>query len=276
MYHNKIKQSIIALIILISIISISAVALKWKPMTFDNPGTKRLLKSATGNHYYFRALPEKSMYVNVKDLTAIEIRSISKVKVSKPQLILKYDDKRVTYDLKLVAVSAEYQIYEPIRITLPPGLTRMELICYNTNIYFRAFQPVPVQNKKPKTPSLKIISHAGVYNLEHETKLAKYYGFTDTTGFSFQVNKGVPITLYVRAQLTERQLPIYGVYENGKLLRKITLSMKRTNTYTTDSIAHLTIGKRDDFSAQDKVKTYTLKALTPHLFIARAVVRKTK
>jgi len=261
---------------MITTILTGATALKWKPMMFDNPGTKRLLKTAGGNYYYYRSLPEKSMFINIKDLSAIEIRSISKAPVKNPQLVLKYEDKRVTYDLKLIAVSDDYQVYEPLSLTLPPGLNSLELISYNSNLYFRAFQPIPVQPKKPKTPSLKIISKAGEYNLVHEVKQSKYYAFGDTLGFSFQINKGVAFTLYVRAQLTERKVPIFGLYENGKLVKKIPLSLKRTNTYTAEGLSNLTIGKRQDFSPQDKVKTYTLRALTDHLFIGRVVIRKTK
>ena len=276
MFINKVKPYIALIILLTAVAGISAAALRWKPMTFDNPGTRRLLKTATGNYYFYRSLPEKSMYLDIKDLTAVEIRALSKAPVRNPQFVLVYDGGRVTYDLKLIAVSDEYQIYDPIRITLPPGLNRTELICYNSNIYFRAFQPVPVQSKKPKTPSLKIISSAGEHDLEHEASKSRYYALNDAQGFFFQVNKGLPFTLYIRAQLTDRQVPVCGLYEDGKLVKRITLSQKRTNTYYVDDLPHLTIGKREDFSARDKIVTYELKPLSGHLFIAKPVIRKTK
>lgn len=276
MQLNRIKHIIIVTLILTVVLSLSAVALRWKPMTFDNPGTRRLLKTATGNYYFYRSLPEKSMYLDIRDLTAVEIRAISKAPVKNPQFIIKSDNQRVTYDLKLIAVSDEYQIYEPIRITLPPGLTRLELICYYSNIYFRAFQPVTVQSKKPKVPSLKIIAGADDYYLEHEGKQSKYYGFNEKQNLSFQVNKGLPFTLYIRAQLKDREVPVVGLYEDGKLIKKITLSQKRTNTYSVEGIPHLTIGKREDFYAREKIMTYELKALSGHLFIAKPIIRKTK
>ncbi|MFO7659812.1 MAG: hypothetical protein R6V77_02765 [Candidatus Cloacimonadaceae bacterium] len=276
MLPYKIKHIIIVTLILTAVLSLSAVALRWKPMTFDNPGTRRLLKTSTGNYYFYRSLPEKSMYLDIRDLTAVEIRAISKAPVKNPQFIIKSDNQRVVYDLKLIAVSDEYQIYEPIRITLPPGLTRLELICYYSSIYFRAFQPVTVQSKKPKVPSLKIIDSAGDYTLKRESHQSKYFGFNEKQSLTFQVNQGFPFTLYIRAQLKDREIPIVGLYEDGKLIKKITLSQKRTNTYSVEGIPHLTIGKREDFYAREKVMTYELKALSGHLFIAKPLIRKTK
>ncbi len=276
MLKHKIKYIVALILILSALAGLSAVALKWKPMTFDNPGTRRLLKTPTGNFYFYRSLPEKSMYLDIRDLTALEIRAISKAPVKKPQFIIKADNKRVVYDLKLIAVSEEYQVYEPIRLTLPPGLTRLELICYFSEIYFRAFQPVTVQSKKPKVPSLKIIASAGEYDIEHEGSKSRYYGVNEEKSLTFQVNQGLPFTLYMRAQLQDREVPILGLYEDGKLIKRITLSQKRTNTYTVEGIPHLTIGKREDFFAREKVMTYELKALSGHLFLVRPVIRKAK
>jgi hypothetical protein len=241
---------------------------------FENPGTRRLVKSAAGNHYFYRSLPEKSMIIRVKDLSSIEIRSISKAPVSKPRFFLKYDNKRTEYDLKLLAVSEKYQVFEPIKVSLPPGLTQLEIICYEWDVYFRVYQPVAVQSKKARIPALKITAKAKDYELVGPTSKHTYYAFNDSNAFAFQVRNGMPFSLYIRAELTSRQLPKFGLYEDGKLISKYELSLKRTNSYKAEGIAHLTIGKKVDFPAKDKTKNYELRALTGHQFIARPVIRK--
>jgi len=253
---------------------LSQTTLKWKPVDFENPGTRRLLRTAAGNAYFYRSQPEKSMTVKVKDLTAVEIRAISKAKVNKPEFVLKYQNKRTTFNLKLTAVSESYQIYEPVRITLPPGLTQLEIISYDRDTYFRVYVPVAVQSKKAKIPSLKITAKEGVHEVAGPTAKHDYYSFNDKTALAFQVNKGRPFSLYVRAELTSKQTPVFGIYEDGKLVQRYELSTKRTSTYKTEGINHLTIGKKVDFPAQDMVKTYELRSISKHKFIARPVIRK--
>ncbi len=265
---------ILSLLLIIAAVITGAAELKWKPLTFDNPGTKRLLKSNHGNYYFYRPLPEKSMIINVKDLTVIEIRAISKAAVSKPNFVLKYNNKSITYDLKLLSASADYQVYEPVRITLPPAVSKLELISYKNTIYYRAFKPLPV--KQPKTPALQIISKAGDYKLTKENKQSGYYAFNSSIPLVFQVNKGKTLSLFIRAQLTEKVIPVFGLYQDGKFIRTVALSLKRTNTYKAEGITHLTIGKRIDFPMQDKIVRYELRPVTNHLFIARPVITITK
>lgn len=265
---------ILFLLLICATILTGAAELKWKPMTFDNPGTKRLLKSEKGNYYFYRPLPEKSMFINVKELAVIEIRAISKAVVSKPSFVLKYNNKSVTYDLKLISASAKYQVYEPIRITLPPAVNKLELISYKNTIYYRSFKPLPP--KKPQTPSLNIISKAADVKLTKGDKKSDYYAFNNSVPLVFQVNKGKSVTLFIRAQLTEKVIPVFGLYQDGKFIRTVALSLKRTNTYKAEGITHLTIGKRIDFTMQDKIVKYELRPVTNHLFIARPVITKTK
>jgi len=276
MTKYKIRFTLTMLALVISLLLMGQASVKWKAMAFDNPGSKRLLKSAKSSCFYYRSLPEKSMFINVKDMQAIEIRAIAKSKVDKPQFILKYNDKKTAYALKFFSASVSYQIYEPIRITIMPGVKQIELISYDRNIYYRAFYPVTIQKKKSVVPSLKIMGHAGEYNLENQAHKVKYYGAKSTMPLTFQVNKGKMFSLFVRAQLTEKEVPTFDLYRDGKFINKVSLSLKRSKSYNIAGIQHLTIGKKLDFPAQTTVAKYELRPVTDHLFIARPVIKLQK
>lgn len=275
--QTKIKLSLTVILIILSVLVSAAVTVKWKPMPFDNPGSKRILKSETGNYFYFRSLPEQNMLLDVKDVTTLEIRSMSKAKVTNPNFILHNNGKKTVYRLEFKALqqsgSNQYWIYEPIRITLPPNLIQLELTCYSRDIYFRAFKAVTIV-PKPKLPPLQIQAHAGAYDLTSGSAKSRYYAFNESTSFSFQVNKGRPFALYVRAELTGRDTPVFAIYKDGKLSKQIKLSTKRSNSYKVEGILNLTIGRKVEFPATDKLARYELRPVTPHLFLAKPVILK--
>jgi hypothetical protein len=275
MYKYKKSTLTILILIIVAVAINGAVVLKWKPMLFENPGSKRLVKDSTGSYYFFRSQPEKTLLVNVKDLNSIEIRVVSKAKISNPQFSLIYENKQFKYDLKLLSVSEKFQVFAPVKVTLPAGLTQVELLCFDRNIYFRAFMPIEVK-PKIRIPALKITSRTKEYDIAGPAASHKYYAFTESTAFAFQIRQGVAYTLYVRAQLTSKDKPVFGLYEDGKLVGKYEFPIRSTNTYKMDGVIHLTIGKKLDFPAQNKLTRYELKALSGHMFIARPVIRKVK
>jgi hypothetical protein len=276
MSHKYTRLIQLGILLLLVISSFAAASVKWKAMVFDNPGTKRLLKTDKGGIYLYRSMPEKSMFINVTGLTVIELRAIGMDKVSKPGFTIKYGNKRVNYDLKLTSVSAQYQVFEPIRLTLPPDTKQLELISYNRNLYYRAFKPETIQKKKVIVPPLKITNKAGEYSLKSPTGEHKYYALKDSVTFAFEVNKGRAFSLYIRAELTGKQVPVVGLYQDGQLVQKIPLSLKRTSTYAATGLKNLTTGKKLDFAPKAKLTKYELRPMTGHLFIVRPVIKKTR
>jgi hypothetical protein len=275
MLKSRFTLIIILLLVIMSFILTGAATVKWKPLNFDNPGTKRLVKSTAGNYFFFRSLPEETLLLKVKDLSSIEIRVVSKAKVSNPDFTIYFNNTHVTYKLKLLAVSEKFQVFEPVKVDLPAGVTQAELLCYDRNIYFRAFMPVVIV-PKAKVPALKITAKSRDYMVTGPGTQHIYYGFNPSANLTFQIRKGVPFTLYIRAELTSKYKPVFELYEDGKLIGKYELSLKSTNYYTTEGIAHLTIGKKLDFPVRDKPVIYELKSQSGHLFLARPVVKKVK
>lgn len=255
-------------------LSFATASLRWKPMNFDNPGSKRLLKATPGSYFFYRSLPEKSMLINVKNSSTIEIRAFSNIKLEKPVFYLKYADQKATYDLKLLSVNAQYQVYEPVRITLPPGVKQLELLCYNRNTYFRAFEPIQIQKKKPPTPSLLISSFLAKTPLLNNAQQSVYYSFDATKPLTFQVKKGKVCHLYYRGQITDKSIPAFSIHKDGVLLGNYKVSAKRTNTYKVEGFKHLSTGKILELPATDKTVSYELRATTKHVLIAKPVIKK--
>jgi hypothetical protein len=273
-YNHKLVP--LLLLLLGALLLTGAAAQKWKSLQFTNPGSKRLLKTGGGNHYYYRSLPEQSMLLDVKDLTSVEIRAIAKAKVANPMIILKYGGKRYINELKIASISEKYQVYQPLQINIPQGVKQLELVSYNRNIYYRAFRPVQPVVKKTSVPPLKMLSDNKPYKVDNGKTTTAYYAFKDTAPLTFQINKGKPFSLYVRAELSGEEAPVFAVYANGQLIRQYTLSIKETSAYKVEGLPHLTVGRKIDFEAADKITRYELKAVSAHLFIAKPVIRKVK
>ena len=269
------KKMLLVLCLIFSItLSLAETNLRWKAMNFDNPGSKRLLKTETGKYFFYRSLPEKSMLINVEQTTTIEIRAISKIKISKPVFYLKYADKKTAYDLKFTSDIPDYQIYEPVRINLPPGVKQLELLCYDRNLYFRAFEPIQIQKKKISVPVLKINSYLSSVHLTNHKTDKVYYSLDSTKSLSFQVKKGLSCSLFLRAKITDKKTPEIAIYKNGVLLDKHLLSTKRTSTYKVDGFNHLSIGKKIELPATDITSVYEIRAVSNHLFIAKPTINK--
>jgi len=94
---------------------------KMKPLTFDNPGNRRLLKTETDSYYYFRAKPEKSMTLNVEGISSIELRSFAIAKLNKPKVISIIGKQSTTHDLVLQERLEGFYLYQPVTIRHSQG-----------------------------------------------------------------------------------------------------------------------------------------------------------
>lgn len=276
--QKKMIKSLLSLLLIVFVCSITGAAtLKWKALPFGNPGSKRVLKTEQGSYFYYRSLPEKNMLLSTKDIATVEIRSFSKVKADKAEFILHMSGKKIAYSPKFNEIRTmgdnKYYTFEPVRIVLPPKTDKLELTCYDRNVYFRAFQVITI-TPKPKVPALKILSQPKVYTLASDKTSKPYYAFRDKDYLRFQINKGKTMSLYLRAELINKEIPVFALYKDGQYIQQIQLPVKRTKTYKVEGILNLTIGKRVDFPAISKIAVYELRPVTDHLFLARPIILK--
>lgn len=267
-----------ALVFLMSLICMLALAatenIRYKPLEFVNPGNRRLLKTAAGNYYYFRALPEKSMTISVNGMESIQIRSISTVQVRKPQVIIIINKNRTTYDLKQTATVNGWYLYEPADITLIGKPDKIEILCYDREFYFRVYERI-VPKPRPQTlPNLQIVEHGGVMQMNHNSSSSEYYSFEPGHNLRFNLNNKRTAVIYVRARLTDRSTPVLDLYRNNELVERIELSTARTTKYSVTGIKHLTVGKKIELPAQEGTVQYSLRSVSEHLFLARPVILK--
>lgn len=256
------------------VLSLMGAALpKYKVLNFDNPGTKRALKSNAGSFYFYRSLPEKSMTVSVKGLSGIELRSFSTDKIAKPQVIVTMNKKKTTYDLIFSEVINGYYVYKPVAIPVPAGAETADILCYNKAVYFRSFYTVvPKPKVSTKKPSLQITEHAGMIKISHDGKQSDYYSFTQNQELRFVINNNRNADLYVRARLMDKTLPAFELYHNGKLIDTYDFSLKRTTQYKVPGVSSLSIGRKIVLKLGNG--EYVLKAKTDHMFFARPVIVK--
>lgn len=265
------------ILILIAFLALGSVlSAKMKVMNFDNPGNKRLLKSAQGNYYYFRSLPEKSMRLNTTGITSIELRAFAVESIRKPQVTITINKKSTTYNLSQRERSNGFYIYDNVKIAIPEGTSSIEVLCYDRGIYFRAFYDIPAKPKvtKTKVANMQVTDHSGIMTMTHNSSSSDYYTFTPAQPLRFVLNNGRNAVVYVRARLLDRSVPEFELYVNGEKVAEHEFSLKRTTTYSVIGINHLSIGKKLDLPTNYDRAVYELKAKSDHLFLARPVLLK--
>lgn len=267
------KRLILALVCLAAL---SALAAKVKPLSFTDPGNRRLLKTEAGNHWYYRSLPERSMTLNVEGIDAILLRSFGLDDLRKPQVITIIGKEKRTWDLSLEQRLDGYYIYREFSLPIPAGTKTMELLCYERGIYFRAFHSVKAAPKpKPAKPAnLAIKAHGGVITISHNGTDSPYYVFNTSQGMKFTLNNGRAANLYVRARLLDRSLPVFQLFRDGVLLDTKEFTLRRSTKYKAVGVEHLTTGMKIEIPGQSGPAEYELRAVSDHMFFARPVLRK--
>ncbi|MCB5257948.1 MAG: hypothetical protein WC179_00575 [Candidatus Cloacimonadaceae bacterium] len=260
------------------VLGITFAVAKVKPLNFENPGNRRLLKTEEGNYWYYRSLPEKSMFLNVEGISTIYLRSFSVAKVRKPQVIIIFGKDKKTYDLSLKEQLDGFYIYDEITISIPEGASKMELLCYERSIYFRPFY-TPAPTPKPKSskpPNLVVKAHGGIINISHNNTESQYYTFNSSQSFKFTLNNGRNAIVYVRARLHNNKLPVFELYRNGELVDIYEFTLQRSTKYKATGVNYLSLGKKIDLPANSGTVEYELRAKTDHMFFAKPVLLKQK
>lgn len=270
------KRILILMAVLLAFCLLGGQAtVKYKALTFDNPGTKRVLKTEAGSYYYFRSLPEKSMLLNTAGISKLELRSFSTEALRKPEVITIIAKKRQAYTLQPVQTINTYTVYQSLTIDLPKDTKSIEVLCYSRSMYMRAFNVLPP--KAPKIAKLKnlvIKAHGGAVSLLHNGSSSDYYSLLPSQALKFSLNNKRNAVVYVRPRLLDRSIPKLGVYKNGTLVETIEFTKKRSTTYHVQGITNLGISKKIVLPSNNGSSDYELRAISDHLFFAKPVLVK--
>lgn len=272
---NKVKSLILILLVLCSVLA-AQDTYRYKPLAWENPGTRRVLKSEQGSYFYYRSLPEKAMKLDTTGIEKLEIRSFSTDDVKKPEIVTITGKTRKTYSLAPKGKTTKgYQIYEPLTITIPQGTTEMQVLCYSRSVYIRAFNVIPPKPpKKVKLKNLVLKAHGGAMALLHNGSSSDYYSFLPSQSLKFSLNNCRNAVVYVRPRLLDRSTPKLGVYVNGKLVQTVEFNLKRTSKYSVQGITNLGISKKIELPKNTGSSEIELRAISDHLFIAKPVLVK--
>jgi hypothetical protein len=265
-----------SILILFCLIAIAAFAQNYRTriMDFENPGSRRIRKTENGNHWYYRSLPEKTMTLNSKGVERIQIRSFSIENLRKPQIFILIGKERTSFELKLAERLNGYYIYEDIEFDVPAGTGKVEVLCYQRSIYMRAYEMEEIKPKiKPvRVPNRQVHAHAGMIDLNHNSSSSEYYTFNPAQAFRFTHNNAKNGVLYVRARLTDRSLPKFSLWHNGRKVDDYEFSLARSTKYSAQGIRYLSIGMKLDLPENADSSEYELRADSDHLFLARPVI----
>ncbi len=265
------------MLVLACLAALSAFPAKVRPLNFQNPGNRRLLKTEQGNYWYYRSLPEKSMILNVEGVSTLELRAFGLQELRKPQVITIISRQKKTWDLSLQQRLDGFHLYRELSIPIPAGTQTIEILCYERGIYFRPFHTVGTE-PKPKTAkpaNLAIGAHGGVITVSHNGTDSPYYVFNTAQGLKFTVNNGREAIVFVRARLLDRSLPVFALYRDGDLLGTHEFTLRRSTKYKAAGVDHLTIGLKLELPPNSGSAQYELRALSDHLFFARPLLLKT-
>lgn len=246
-----------------------------KIMEFENPGNRRIHNVGESKHWYYRGKPEKSMTLKTDGVKRIQVRSFSLERIKKPQIILIINKKRHSFDLTYKEFDEGYHVYEDFEADIPEDAESIEVLCYQRSMYMRAYEMAEVKPKPkpkaPRAPNRQILAHAGMIDLSHNNTTSEYYAFNPTQAFRFKHNNKRDAVVYIRARLTDRTLPVFGLYQDGELFKTVEFSLARTNKYTAQGVKYLSTGKKIDLPENPGSSEFELRALSDHLFMARPV-----
>ena len=266
------KKLFVLVTILLLALGLAAQS-KAKTLTFNNPGSRRLLKTEKGNFYYYRSLPEKSMTVNCKGIKTVELRSFAIEALRRPQVIITIGKDSKTYDLSLESRLEGFYLYQPLFIPIPAGTESISILSYSRSIYLRPFYtPAPKPKPKTKQPNMLITEHAGTIQISHNSTVSDYYSFTGKQSLRFTINNNRKGIAYIRVRLLDRSVPQFELYHNGKLVETHEFSLKRTTQYKAPGVSSLSVSKKINLASGNG--DYELRAKTNHLFFARPLILK--
>lgn len=266
------------LVILVLALALASIGARFKPLNFENPGNRRLLKTEAGNYWYYRSLPEKTMTLNVDGISSLELRSFGIAKLAKPRVFAIVGGEKTSHDLRLAEQLNGYQIYEPVIISIPGDTKTIQILCYERSIYFRPFYtvtPAP-KTKVTKTPNLQVRAHGGILSIAHNGTDSDYHVFNQSQSLKFTLNNKRNGIVYVRARLLDRTLPVFELYRDGELVDTHEFSLMRTTKYKAVGIDHLTIGMKLELPENPGTTNFELRAKSDHLFLGRPLVLKAK
>ncbi len=262
--------------ILLCLMAFGAFAQNYKTriMDFENPGSRRIRQTDSGNHWYYRSLPEKTMTLNTEGVERIQIRSFDIERLRKPQIHILINKERTTFDLKLAERLNGYYLYEDIEFDVPAGTKSLEVLCYQRSTYMRAYEMEKIIPKvKPiRIPNRQIHAHAGIIDLTHNSSSSEYYTFNPSQAFRFSHNNAKNGVVYIRARLTDRTLPVFSLWHNGTKVDQYEFSLARSTKYSAQGIRYLTVGMRLELPENINSSEYELRAESDHLFLARPVI----
>ncbi len=241
-----------------------------RSLAFTNPGSRRLLKTEAGNHYYYRSLPERSMQLRVAGLSSIELRSFVNGNERRPQVTVVVGRTRTNYDLTPGGTVGNYRLYAPLTIEIPQGTEDIEILCYSRNIYFRAFYTPAPRPRPTRRANLLITEHAGQVQVKHNGSSSNYFSFNQRQTLSFTISNNKTANLFVRARLVDRDPAVFELYKDGNLVERYEFDLRRTNRYTVQGVSSLSIGKKIVLDQGNG--DYMLKAVSDNLFFARPVI----
>lgn len=264
------------ILVLLCVAIFSAVFAKAKPLNFENPGNRRLLKSEAGNHWYYRSLPEKSMTLNVEGISTIHLRSFALENLRKAKVYTIVNKEKTAWDLSLHEQQEGFYIHNELEIPIPAGTKNIEILCYERSVYFRAFHtPKKAPKAKPvKLANMVVRAHGGSTIISHNNTDSAYYVFNQSQSLKFTLNNGRDAIIYVRARLLDRSLPVFDLYMNGVLLQSREFTLRRTTKYKAVGVDHLTTGMKLELPTNYSSAEIELRAKSDHMFFARPVLRK--
>lgn len=269
------RSYIILLICLVSLLWGAPAKERYKSLNFANPGTKRVLKTETGNYFYFRSLPEKSLSLDTTGITKLELRSFSTETIKKPEVIIIIGKQRTAYPLVFKFTSGSHQVYEPLILPIPEGTKQIQVLSYDRHIYYRAYNVLPAKPAKPvKLKNLVLKAHAGAMTVHHNGSSSDYYSLLPAQPMKFSLNNGRDAYVYIRPRLLDRSTPKLGIFVNGDLVETLEFSIKRTTKYHVQGINNLGISKKVQLPDNKGSSEIELRALSEHLFLAKPVLVK--
>lgn len=274
----NLKLLLTGLLLVIALCLSAKTIVKWKSIPVSKFKSRRAITfDAKTKIYYYRPIRFEKMPVDVKGLTAVQIRTVSKTKDNEIKFTVYIDGKAKECLAKFKTNDTNYSYFETIELPLPPNTKELSIYTRNPNAYFRTFgKTVKIIKERPKSITLKADSYKRIVNLINSKNRKEYYVADNNNSIRYKTRYNGDIVSWFRfLPLANRSSAKVEIYVNNSLRDTYIFKHKLSGQYKVNGLK-VSVGKKvvvKDLKKNDMVE---IRVLSNHEVINHSYLKTKK
>ncbi len=246
----------------------------YRAKDFSSHGTRRLVEVKGRKVFYYRSVRGEDLVLRKPASGEYTLKSVSKAQDLSLDLDVIIDGTPTPVHLTQLGFNNKYTFFNEYKLNIPRGVDEVRIRTMNRNAYFRFFKkavlhlsedPIAV---KP-TKSLKKVV------VKSSKASSDYYMADEGNEIVFSVDGRFDAYFFVRSAIEENVKPAFDIYQNGELIKTVSIDLKRSGKFSCDGYECLSIGKRIELNTIAGNNTFKIVPQNPNPILVRVMkIRK--